>query len=114
VDASSARQRRRHPNSYRRRVVAETWRGTESVSEVTRRHDLNANWVFKWRQRYPELSPHADATATLIPIVAQSKPPVDDQASVPDAADASCSRIGITLAGDVDPGLACAVLATLR
>ena len=114
MDTSSARQRRRHPNSYRRQVVAETWRGTESVSEVTRRHDLNANWVFKWRQRYPELSPHADATAALIPIVAQSKPPVDDQASVPDAADASCSRIGITLAGDVDPGLACAVLATLR
>lgn len=52
VDTYPVQTRRRHSDAYRRQVVAETWRGEASVSEVARRHDLNTNLVFKWRQRY--------------------------------------------------------------
>src|SRR5271166_2135032 len=36
----------------KRRIVEETFAPGESVSIVARRHDVNANMVFAWRQKY--------------------------------------------------------------
>ncbi|MBL6748942.1 MAG: transposase [Nevskia sp.] len=45
-------ERRRRSDAERRRIVEETYAPGASVSVVARRHDVNANLVFKWRQRY--------------------------------------------------------------
>lgn len=117
VDTSPVQKRRRYSDAYRRGVVAETWRGDASVSEVARRHDLNTNLVFKWRQRY-----RREAQAgSLIPIhvTPPSVPegPASDQDTHHnngriDMTLASGHRL--TLAGDVAPELARVVLGVLR
>jgi transposase len=42
--------RRSWPVAEKRRIVAETFLPGSSVSIVARRHDVNANQVFKWRR----------------------------------------------------------------
>lgn len=100
--------------------MAETRRGGESVSEVARRHDLNTNLVFKWRQRYPELAAPADAASSgLIPIHLKPTPIGADEAL---QADGSSGQIAITLRGGhqlslggaVDPTLVRVVLEALQ
>lgn len=117
---TSIQFRRRYSDNYRRQVVAETWHGGESVSEVARRHDLNTNLLFKWRQRYPALATPADAALSgLIPIHLKPTPIGADEAS---PADGPSGQIAITLRGGhrltlegaVDPALARVVLESLR
>jgi len=52
--ASSAgagkRRRRVRSAEEKRRIVAETYEADASVSEVARRHDVNANLLFTWRR----------------------------------------------------------------
>ena len=53
----------------KRRIVAETLEPGASVSIVARRHDVNANQVFKWRR---EMAPKPPAAArqnvTMLPV----------------------------------------------
>lgn len=44
--------RRRWSEAEKRRIVSESYRPGASVSVVARRNDVNANLVFRWRQRY--------------------------------------------------------------
>ena len=44
------KRRRSWPLEERQRIVAETLVARVSVSVVARRHDVNANQVFKWRR----------------------------------------------------------------
>jgi transposase len=44
------KRRRSWPTAEKRRIVAETLVPGASVSVVARRHDVNANQVFKWRR----------------------------------------------------------------
>src|SRR5580698_9864591 len=44
--------RRRWPEELKRQIVSETFVAGASVSVVARRHDVNANQVFRWRQQY--------------------------------------------------------------
>mgnify|MGYP006265966561 CR=1 FL=1 len=64
--------RRRHFTvGYKRRMVEETLAEGASVSVVARRHDVNANQLFKWRKRYREgLLEETTGTspAALVPI----------------------------------------------
>jgi transposase len=46
------RPRRRRTDELKRRIVEETLVAGASVSVVARRHDVNANQVFAWRQQY--------------------------------------------------------------
>jgi transposase len=46
------RPRRRWPEDLKRQIVSDTFVAGASVSVVARRHDVNANQVFRWRQRY--------------------------------------------------------------
>ena len=67
VDTKQAgAKRRRWPEALKRRLVAETLEPGASVSVVARRHDVNANQLFGWRQRFAG-SPRVPATE-LLPI----------------------------------------------
>ncbi|MDB2437258.1 transposase [Hellea sp.] len=43
------RARRQFNDDFKRRVVAETYAAGTSVSVVARRHDINADLLFRWR-----------------------------------------------------------------
>jgi transposase len=59
---SSKRPKRREwPEALKRRIVAETLEPGASVSIVARRHDVNANQVFKWRHEMAAEDPPAEA-----------------------------------------------------
>lgn len=45
-------KRRRYSVAYKRQVVEETFEPDASVSVVARRHDVNANQLFRWRKEY--------------------------------------------------------------
>ena len=45
-------KRRSYSRALKRQIVEETLSGQESVSVIARRHDVNANQVFKWRRLY--------------------------------------------------------------
>src|SRR5260370_27604119 len=49
-DGVGRRRRRVRSADEKRRIVAETFERGASVSEVARRHDLNANLLFTWRR----------------------------------------------------------------
>jgi transposase len=51
-DNAVAKRRKRWPEALKRQIVAETHAPGASVSVVARRHDVNANQVFKWRRQY--------------------------------------------------------------
>ena len=56
VDANAPARKRnkRWPEVMKRQIVAETRQPGASVSVVARRHDVNANQVFKWRKQYED------------------------------------------------------------
>ena len=62
--------RRRWSEDQKRSIVAESLVVGASVSVVARRHDINANLLFKWRLRYRSgLSPRGAGEATaLLPV----------------------------------------------
>src|ERR1043166_9111049 len=51
-------KRRNWPEAFKRQVVAETLEAGSSVSIVARRHDVNANQLFKWRREMLEAPPN--------------------------------------------------------
>jgi transposase len=56
--------------------VAETLEPGSSVSIVARRHDVNANQVFKWRREIAaEQEPAAEESVSLLPVEIVSNPP---------------------------------------
>jgi transposase len=66
---SNGVKRRQWTRALKRRIVAETLEPGASVSIVARRHDVNANQVFKWRR---EMAPKPPAAAkqsvTMLPV----------------------------------------------
>ena len=69
--------RRRFSDAERRRIVEETYEPGTSVSGVARRHDVNTNLVFKWRQRYGRRAEQAESG--FLPVAVQ------EPAAVPEA-----------------------------
>ena len=62
-------RRRQWPEALKRRIVAETLEPGSSVSIVARRHDVNANQVFKWRREMSlEQIPAADESIAMLPV----------------------------------------------
>jgi len=58
----------------KRRIVAETLELGSSVSIVARRHDVNANQLFKWRGEIaPEQMPAADESVPMLPVEIMSE-----------------------------------------
>ncbi len=67
---SSGRPKRRQwPDALKRRIVAETLAPGAAVSIVARRHDVNANQLFKWRREMaPEEPPAAAGSVPMLPV----------------------------------------------
>lgn len=92
-------KRRRWPLEVKRRLVAETLEPGSSVSIVARRHDVNANQLFKWRHELAESTPAAPA---LVPVAVISEPATGPAAAEPAMVPKSASgRIEIVLSGGV-------------
>lgn len=77
VDTKQAgAKRRRWPLEVKRRLVAETLEPGSSVSIVARRHDVNANQLFKWRHEFAEPTALVPVTVVPEPGPAAPEPPM--------------------------------------
>ncbi len=63
-DGGKRRHRRSWSDEEKRRIVAECQGPGTSVSEVARRHDVNANQVFTWRRQFAE-----EASSAFVPVI---------------------------------------------
>jgi transposase len=62
-------RRREWPEALKRQIVAETLEPGSSVSIVARRHDMNANQLFKWRRELlPKAVPVVVEASTMVPV----------------------------------------------
>ena len=63
------RPKRQWPEALKRQIVAETLEPGASVSIVARRHEVNADQLFKWRREMaPEYLPAAVESVTMVPV----------------------------------------------
>ena len=84
--------RRRYSKALKRQIVEECLTGHDSASIVARRHDINANLLFKWRRQYEAGAFRSKpASPALMPIVMKPPgptcPPVStsaDSVAIPD------------------------------
>jgi transposase len=77
VDTTRSRslaKRRSWPETLKRQIVAETEEAGASVSVVARRHDVNANQVFKWRRELLSTEQHEEDSG-LLPVEIVPAPP---------------------------------------
>jgi transposase len=121
VDTKQAgAKRRRWTPEFKRELVAATFEPGSSVSVVARRHDINANQLFKWRR---ELAGAVAGATELVRVEVTPTPPAGPLIEVGPAVPASITagRIEIALPGGVrvkiegpaDPGTISATLAAV-
>lgn len=67
------RHRRQYNTGFKCQVVEETLAGTDSVSVVARRYDINANLLFRWRKEHAQ-GKLSDKPQSLIPISVSTDP----------------------------------------
>lgn len=120
----SAGKRRHWPEVLKRRMVAETLEPGASVSIVARRHDVNANQLFKWRREMTsEQLPAADESVAMLPVeIAQPVELAPERAGEPRSRSRRSGVIEITfgsgarvcLRGEVSPETLRQVIELLR
>src|SRR3954465_12943844 len=67
--------RRNWSDASKRQIVAETLEPGSSVSIVARRHDVNANQLFKWRRaQLPQETGAVIETGQMVPVTVQPEP----------------------------------------
>ena len=67
--------RRNWSDTLKRQIVAETLEPGSSVSIVARRHDVNANQLFKWRRELLPPEPTAAIeTSQMVPVMIEPAP----------------------------------------
>lgn len=93
-------QRRRWSAELKRELVAATLEPGSSVALVARRHEVNANQLFKWRRELGAVAPVAKG---LVPVEVTPTLPAGPliEARPPAPARPELGRIEITLAGGV-------------
>ena len=64
----SGRTYRQWPVEQKHKIVAETYLAGQSVSIVARRHDVNANQVFRWRRQFKAADCKEIAPVGFIPV----------------------------------------------
>jgi transposase len=76
VDTKQHRGSRRNwSEALKRQLVAETLEPGSSVSVVARRHDVNANQLFKWRRELlPQEAGAVIETGQMVPVSIQPEP----------------------------------------
>jgi transposase len=68
-------RRRNWSEAFKRQIVAETLEPGSSVSLVARRHDVNANQLFKWRRELlPEEPSEAVEGGQIVPVEIVAEP----------------------------------------
>jgi transposase len=68
-------KRRNWSDAFKRQVVAETLEPGSSVSVVARRHDVNANQLFKWRRELlPKEAVVAIDSGPMVPVAIVPEP----------------------------------------
>ena len=76
--SSKRPKRRQWPEVLKRRIVAETLAPGASVSVVARRHDVNANQLFKWRREMAVEEPPAETASVgsvaMLPVEIVAEP----------------------------------------
>lgn len=91
--------RRTYSRTFKHQVVQETL-GSESVSRIARRHNVNANLVFKWRKLYREgLLPAPTGAQVLLPVTLHEIPQDTSGHALEVNSTSSTDAIVITLAG---------------
>jgi len=110
---------KRWPEALKRQIVAETRMPGASVSVVARRHDVNANQVFRWRRQYEAGS--AEREVTLVPVSvrpsALSVPGADCDPPRPAGGVIEIelkSGVRVRISGAVDEAALCRVLERLK
>jgi transposase len=86
-------KRRQWPEVLKRRIVAETLEPGASVSIVARRHDVNANQLFKWRREMGSDQPAAGPGVAMLPVA------IVPEASEPRSSARRSGTIEIVFAG---------------
>ena len=123
IGGVAAGPRRRRSPAERRRVVEDTLLPGASVARVALKHGTNANQVFQWRRLYREgkLGGSPPMPMKLLPVsVAEERerPKAEPVDVVPPRCGAIHielpGEIRISLEGDVDTAIVCAVLKSLR
>ena len=98
-------KRRRWPEALKRELVAATLEPGASVSIVARRHDVNANMLFKWRRRFTAVAPPSSVPpAGLVPVQIVPDAPVISGPTVdtkPAVDRSAAGSIEIALSGGV-------------
>lgn len=67
-------QRRRFTPEFKQQVVDEVLAGQESASVIARRHDLNANQVFRWKREYLKKQSGQEVAPRLLPVQVTDSP----------------------------------------
>ena len=97
-------KRRRWPDAVKRELVAATLEPGASVTSVARRHDLNANMLFKWRRQLAVAArPSSAPPAGLVPVEIVPDAAVISGMMVDPkpAADQAAGRMEIALSGGI-------------
>lgn len=118
-------KRRRWPEALKRELVAATLEPGASVSIVARRHDVNANMLFKWRRQFtavaqPSLAPPAGLVPVQIvpdtPMISSpsiAPKPAVDQPAAGSIEIALTGGVRVKIKGAVDPAAVTAAVAAV-
>jgi transposase len=115
---SAAKKQRRRTIKERRDIVEETLVPGASVARVARRHDVNANQVFYWRNLYREGRLGISIATPLLPVKVKAEQPMktlkDDGARLSSVTmEIKLPRGTVHIAGSVDVTALRAVLECL-
>ena len=92
---TGARSRRQYSIAFKRKAVEETLAGNDSVSVVARRHDINANLLFRWRRAYVQ-GQFSDRLQPLIPVSLKTEP-ITSRSTNPRPGPSSTGHIQVNL-----------------
>jgi transposase len=114
-------KRRRWPEVLKRELVAATFEPGASVSIVARRHDLNANQLFKWRRQFAGAVERSAAVAPagLVPVeIMPRAPAISGTTAEPMPAAGSIEialsgGVRVRIKGAVDPAAVTAAVAAV-
>jgi transposase len=97
VPAGKRKAYRSHSLEEKRRVVHECLTSGDSVSIVARRHDMNANQLFHWRNQYTrgQLGPVMVPSAPLLAVQVEESACAETRSVAPAASMREASRIEI-------------------
>lgn len=118
-------KRRRWPDAVKRKLVAATLEPGASVSIVARRHDLNANMLFKWRREFMAAGQAASTApaglvqvavvpdAPVIPGTMEEPRPAAGKPMPGSIEIALSGGVRVRIAGSVDPAAVTAAVAAV-